>query len=939
MTIKNSLSPQSVYGPFKQTLFLGCSVGSFSTTVGWGGQVSELTVQIVPDHSTSAEGKEYYDASLTKKSWYAADPGYTYGFVGDNYEIIGCPVYFRVADFEFSGIIQSWEQSRGDSSNPIYIVKVIDPRQILEGTQLIINDYAGGVANIANVGNVYGFWEQYGFLCPQLSLSSLPAYHTSYTAGDVAPDGAMFGTPANYWGAAEVNKNGMQWDKIRYAINLMFSAYPKNTSVYSPYGRLLYRGVASGAIAQLDGCGLLANDTGISTEYSIDLSELPTMPYYWRLNGDTISLLNAINEICDTANFDYYVELIPIKDAIFPGSVGKVIKIRTASKYAQPSLTALNTWISNNTVGANQTTRGKELRTEPSSTFIIGGKKESVYQLEIDDDDLLLPFYGFDDYGNALIPTKDANGYWVIQAPIIPLALQFKVIKTDATGVLINELEMQHAMSGFDSWMAHISSNNTHTYQLTLQTSKAYRGVWNKTNELLPAIDDAKQNGLNEAASRDFVSKFGNNLSPSNMIGFELIQEDIQNIFSFVSKYATTYYGRQFQIRLPFSCVRRDAESFQTFISETPTENGYSEQVSIIGVANPSYIIDFMSTPDRKIGAFVRFDNADRINLSNMNPDRYITIDNKMYFKCQVVEGVCFSDWQTLANPRAVIDLGERVRKLPDVVTPEDNGLLVSAMDKYGEENGESEELRDKRVNFIATSLSNVCNKNMFGPLVYPSVIPNAIAIGLRSNILTYGPWGVVGNPGATTIIHDDGLVPWEYGSIELMNEAANQLAQQGLAYAHINEMGNITVAGYPTILLGAEINSTASLVESRSKTLVPYNTSDWNNALTLPTGTPFNPHTVGSFTAAGLSTNYLEYSSSGSTGVYGPNITSINVDVGTNGVKTSYALRTYTTKFGTFSKSNSERLKTASSVDYRIQKTMRSWGMIRARYRDNIND
>ena len=38
-------------GPFNQTLFLGCSVTSFSTNLGWGGEASTCTVDLVEDTS------------------------------------------------------------------------------------------------------------------------------------------------------------------------------------------------------------------------------------------------------------------------------------------------------------------------------------------------------------------------------------------------------------------------------------------------------------------------------------------------------------------------------------------------------------------------------------------------------------------------------------------------------------------------------------------------------------------------------------------------------------------------------------------------------------------------------------------------------------------------------------------------------------------------
>ena len=120
--VKNDgCGPESIHGGFEHTLFLGCSVMSFSASAGWNEQQSEVTVVLVEDTCAPPDGKPkyYYDNTLTKQTWTQADPGF-YGVIdpngnGYNTPIVGAPVYFRVEDFEFSGIIQSWEESNSSS--------------------------------------------------------------------------------------------------------------------------------------------------------------------------------------------------------------------------------------------------------------------------------------------------------------------------------------------------------------------------------------------------------------------------------------------------------------------------------------------------------------------------------------------------------------------------------------------------------------------------------------------------------------------------------------------------------------------------------------------------------------------------------------------------------------------------------------------------------
>lgn len=232
-------------GPFNQTLFLGCSVTSFSTNLGWGGESSTCTVtltkdtalhwndpvfrsntnilrtnnekakypawvgdprrtfnphtsagvagtqvivtgvvkQFLPPESNSNEptrnisfkevtdenkrqqentflaqlipsrpdyGKVYYTQSIipgndktfyTKKFWTGPDPG----FVGESYDILGCPVRFIFNEFEFCGIVTSWKNNGGQGGVDKYTVDIKSFSDLLNNTSLIIDHYYGSI--------------------------------------------------------------------------------------------------------------------------------------------------------------------------------------------------------------------------------------------------------------------------------------------------------------------------------------------------------------------------------------------------------------------------------------------------------------------------------------------------------------------------------------------------------------------------------------------------------------------------------------------------------------------------------------------------------------------------------------------------------------------------------------------------------------------------
>jgi hypothetical protein len=95
-----------------QTTFLGASIVSFSASLGWGGQTSQLNVTLVEDPANNDQ---------------FSPPG------------VGEPVYFVFGNNVFNGILQNWKHTHGPSGNPLIDVVVVDPREILSGVQLILH--------------------------------------------------------------------------------------------------------------------------------------------------------------------------------------------------------------------------------------------------------------------------------------------------------------------------------------------------------------------------------------------------------------------------------------------------------------------------------------------------------------------------------------------------------------------------------------------------------------------------------------------------------------------------------------------------------------------------------------------------------------------------------------------------------------------------------
>jgi hypothetical protein len=457
----NNCVPANAFGPIQQHQLLGCSIIALSCNLGYGEQASSVSVQLAHDPCSVPAGgrpKVHYDSQLNRIETTDPDPGF-FGTAGFN--IIGSPCYVRWGNFEYCGLVKTWQANEG-SNGTTYTVQLVDPREILEGVQLVIGDYAGGVGAAYNIFNVYGFLESFGQSCPL----------TYY-------GGAVWGTPAGGFGGAQVNENGMQWNRILVGLKLLSSAFPKVTNIWSPYGRVIFKG------SDIAGHGLFVADkfdigvtqdfpgvNGYISEYLLDLTELPLAPTYWRFSGTTISLMEAVSQICEDAGCDYYVELVPVR---MQGTILKIIKFRVVSRLNQINLTSVANFLASNT--AVELQKGRELRNEPTTSVLIGGYKQHIYQAEqdydpedngqpqlpnpVEADDVITPFWGLDPSGNAIIGSgADHNGH--------QFSLYIKHIHnqipelSSQDSVNINVGQLRAALLGQDAWESYVSAQGHH---------------------------------------------------------------------------------------------------------------------------------------------------------------------------------------------------------------------------------------------------------------------------------------------------------------------------------------------------------------------------------------------------------------------------------------------------------------------------------------------
>jgi hypothetical protein len=930
----------TIIGPFTHTLFLGASITKFSANIGWNSSPSEVTIELVED--TKPGIKTYYN-------------GYGNSCVHSgpdrfNPPALGSPVYFKFGVFEFMGILQNW-QERDGSDGKLYTVKINSPHDILEGTHILLDAYSGPVYNIPNIINVFGYLESSGtYLSPTKPINV-----------DDEVEAIVGYEISTGFGGARKNSVGIPWINIRDSLsniinNMTFGDIQKSSWNISKREDNKY-----------GSCLALRDHT-----YIFDVTSLPVLDNSLRFSEESLTLLDLITKVCEYCGADFFVELVLVANPTMTGAIYrtsntiddnpypegsvywanyfaghiptdgvlKFVKVFPVTRLDQPApaqlldssigspvtlrldnLGAITSAINKYAIPMSNRNRGLEFRNETTNCFLVGDYREDIWQVFCDSgvevgiptgiitvlngvqisgvrsyrngniyDDAIFPYWGKNDDGVPNYSEKLASEH-VVTLDLkgkFDERLTVKILQYCDNGLyMLGASEMSALLTGSkDVWEAIVQGKN---YPYSTQ-QKLYIGEKdNDGNVISKGIGYINAFGANEWFGKTLWLKNGkgkpyyvhmtNNESAYNagLISAGGISEDFvsmeDTIFEYLKSIVSTYYGKKFMVKLPSDAcgIVLSDEPFSIKTNYDVIDSAWTNFDTVLGLNNNELPLSiFKNEEDGKIQCFVHVQApTGSVDLSMLSKeDYYLRTGGDGYIKADVEE-IVFIDISGMNYPRAVISL-------PQPIFPFDIFLQKNTItgDVYVKRDWRSAASDELGVSLIFGPGQDTANTYPFMP--FP-LTPNAVALPLRNNMACYGPWyannGNIGAIGKTEFIRDTNLVPWNFGSDELMNVAGQTQVSSRIMQHQLSEVGGFTMPGAPIISLG--------------RTII-------NN---------------------------------------GPQVTNLDVSVGSDGVQTTYQMRTFTPNYGSFAKAKLDQMSKVGKDNSKYSRMLQQ-----ARYDEIVN-
>ena len=799
----DSVSKSSCQASVSATQFLGATVKSFSSKLGWGSSASEVTIDLVEDNCTAVAGSKvvYDELGLGQPSIVtAADPGFA---LTDG---IGHPEYFTMGTFSFNGLVASWEENVS-MNGCTYSVRLVSPTVVLSNVTLVLkglDDFAKADFNLINVYKEFGKQSWcYEAGCTWQAIRMAVQSHGVIVHRGVSYTVSGLGSI----GSPEYRFSGSSTD-LMGAIDRMAKAS----------GQRVYLELGSGNVIKVVGESLAIGSASAS----------------------------VINESGPSVTASKALELGGIKNVVTTSQTGccgdgSVIS-STAGQEAPDVVSEAMTqgefehryW---------QIER-KDDDAEPEPEAEDPDPPEDPKPPDDKDvyTEVFEPWFGLDpETAKRIEAEKTDEGPGGEDGDEWKDGHKFTVgIKGETFGTEVGDtyqihtMEIRAAMEGYDNWYEYMAYFRADI----LKNSFGIEGGKGKLNKFLPdvlisALKDDKLVGAQEIknVTKDFIQSLEKKSDKD---------EPIRALFEFVASYGS-FYGQKFYIKLPeeVSCCRSDTGP-DPVTSYEQTDSGYPlpEENQILDLSfghdgKASDVgLEMFKSDDGRVGPILQFLDEDkpegtRIDISKLSGEWYSKGGSSKYWVSAQFEKIHIDkceqkkDGKTELTAGVVLGVGGGLRPIPENPTPSPVKGLAGALMNLILEDAAGDDWDDMTFEKYLTQMVDGGHSLRGLGLSPRAMLPKKAGVPLKSNKYCYGggaeggegegrePWSItVGQHGKVEFEQNSSLNPWNFGGYKRMILAGAALTFPKVNATTVVNQGSKKIQGMTDIVgLGSTIN------------------------------------------------------------------------------------------------------------------------------------
>jgi hypothetical protein len=338
------------------------------------------------------------------------------------YDIINTPVYFKFDNFEFIGLVKSWERNNRPGGIT-YSVTIEGFDELLDNCHLILQSFNGAIfninssalqdilddlgdANIVSTSNLLNNNQIGGpinFPAPT-GIATTNNFDEKIKRGNLPNIFNVFGflesMGSNGFGGSKLNSEGLRASDIIDATHVLTSSENFDNraldKAFSPFGRIITKNISNArnfsVCRDLKSFGIICSNGPVRkpinpaqnyNSFRLDLSSLPRPPDSYRIQGNpSLSITSLIRQISDDTGVDFLSVVVPIHENGFTDFVIKILTVDRTNYNPLYQIPQVVTTLERNNFSVENSSFGQEKNNNYIRKLIFGGNQQRLYQVK-----------------------------------------------------------------------------------------------------------------------------------------------------------------------------------------------------------------------------------------------------------------------------------------------------------------------------------------------------------------------------------------------------------------------------------------------------------------------------------------------------------------------------------------------------------------------------